>query len=296
MSEKTLGVLGGVGPLATVYFADLVIKMTDAKTDQEHIPMVILNHASIPDRTDYILDRTKPNPLPVIRRCFPISGMEGYLDDILVLDYLIANEDRHLGNFGFIRDVNTLQYLGPAPIFDNGTRLWCNSRESKLGEAVKAKPFFISHEQQLALIKHWENYDFSSLTEAGELVAEVFASANEEECSAKRKQLLAQAVKERVQAISLYQARQQGQLSHAAIVKELQQLELNTEPIFYYYLQMQGVQSLKYNPAFDQKIIAALLKDGFSMEQCKRIMLNSPHFRSSQHVETLLKSQMRNIE
>ena len=66
MSEKTLGVLGGVGPLATVYFADLVIKMTDAKTDQEHIPMVILNHASIPDRTDYILDRTKPNPLPVM--------------------------------------------------------------------------------------------------------------------------------------------------------------------------------------------------------------------------------------
>ena len=43
MQEKVLGVLGGVGPLATVYFADLVIKMTEAKTDQEHIPMVILN-------------------------------------------------------------------------------------------------------------------------------------------------------------------------------------------------------------------------------------------------------------
>ena len=37
MEEKTLGVLGGVGPLATIYFADLVVKMTDAKTDQEHI-------------------------------------------------------------------------------------------------------------------------------------------------------------------------------------------------------------------------------------------------------------------
>lgn len=48
MKEKVLGVLGGVGPLATIYFADLVIKMTDAKTDQEHIAMVILNHASIP--------------------------------------------------------------------------------------------------------------------------------------------------------------------------------------------------------------------------------------------------------
>lgn len=66
MKEKTLGVLGGVGPLATIYFADLVVKMTDAKTDQEHIAMVILNHASIPDRTDYILDNTKPNPLPIM--------------------------------------------------------------------------------------------------------------------------------------------------------------------------------------------------------------------------------------
>lgn len=66
MEEKTLGVLGGVGPLATVYFADLIVKMTDAKTDQEHIAMVILNHASIPDRTEYILDRSKPNPLPVM--------------------------------------------------------------------------------------------------------------------------------------------------------------------------------------------------------------------------------------
>lgn len=66
MKEKVLGILGGVGPLATIYFADLVIKMTDAKSDQEHIAMVILNHASIPDRTEYILDNTKPNPLPVM--------------------------------------------------------------------------------------------------------------------------------------------------------------------------------------------------------------------------------------
>lgn len=66
MKEKILGVLGGVGPLATIYFADLVIKMTEADTDQEHIAMVILNHSSIPDRTEYILDKSKPNPLPVM--------------------------------------------------------------------------------------------------------------------------------------------------------------------------------------------------------------------------------------
>ncbi len=66
MAEKTLGILGGLGPLATVYFMDLIVKMTDAKTDQDHISMIVLNHAAIPDRTDYILDNTKPNPLPVM--------------------------------------------------------------------------------------------------------------------------------------------------------------------------------------------------------------------------------------
>ncbi len=66
MSEKILGVLGGLGPLATVYFMDLIVKMTEAKKDQEHISMIVLNHAAIPDRTEFILDASKPNPLPMM--------------------------------------------------------------------------------------------------------------------------------------------------------------------------------------------------------------------------------------
>lgn len=66
MSEKILGVLGGLGPLATVYFMDLIVKMTEAKKDQDHISMIVLNHAAIPDRTEYILDNSKPNPLPMM--------------------------------------------------------------------------------------------------------------------------------------------------------------------------------------------------------------------------------------
>ena len=58
--EIKLGVLGGVGPLATIYFAELVIRCTDAATDQEHVSMIILNHAAIHDRTNYILDRNEP--------------------------------------------------------------------------------------------------------------------------------------------------------------------------------------------------------------------------------------------
>lgn len=68
MKEKVLGVLGGVGPLATVYFADLIVKMTPANCDQDHIRTIVSNDPKIPDRTDFILDRSKPSPLPMMIR------------------------------------------------------------------------------------------------------------------------------------------------------------------------------------------------------------------------------------
>lgn len=68
MNDKTLGILGGVGPMATIYFEELIVNMTDAGSDQEHIPMLVYNHAQIPDRTAYILDSNQPNPLPVMER------------------------------------------------------------------------------------------------------------------------------------------------------------------------------------------------------------------------------------
>ena len=40
-----------------------------------------------------------------------------------ILDYIIMNEDRHLNNFGIIRDVNNLKWIDVAPIFDNGQSL-----------------------------------------------------------------------------------------------------------------------------------------------------------------------------
>ena len=58
-----LGIIGGLGPMATAYFMELIISMTRADTDQEHIEMVILNRPQTPDRTGYILGRSKENPI-----------------------------------------------------------------------------------------------------------------------------------------------------------------------------------------------------------------------------------------
>lgn len=58
-----LGVIGGLGPMATAYYLELVIRMTDAKRDQEHPEIIILNIPSIPDRTAFILDKSQDDPL-----------------------------------------------------------------------------------------------------------------------------------------------------------------------------------------------------------------------------------------
>lgn len=66
MNKKTLGIIGGVGPLATMLLGEMIVKRTKASTDQEHMHFIIDNDTRIPDRTAYILDREQPNPLPVM--------------------------------------------------------------------------------------------------------------------------------------------------------------------------------------------------------------------------------------
>ncbi|MGN1324141.1 MAG: hypothetical protein ACI4VR_02940 [Bacilli bacterium] len=52
-----------------------------------------------------------------------INNVREKLENMFILDYLILNEDRHLNNFGIIRDVNTLKWIDITPIFDNGQSL-----------------------------------------------------------------------------------------------------------------------------------------------------------------------------
>lgn len=67
MSERALvGVVGGVGPLATAYFLNKVVRLTVASRDQDHLDMVVFDHAAIPDRTAFVLGTSTENPGPVM--------------------------------------------------------------------------------------------------------------------------------------------------------------------------------------------------------------------------------------
>ena len=63
-----LGVLGGMGPLATATFFEIVVQRTQAEIDQDHLNIIIYNMPHIPNRTDHILGKSADSPAPHIRR------------------------------------------------------------------------------------------------------------------------------------------------------------------------------------------------------------------------------------
>lgn len=90
-----LGVIGGLGPAASSFFYNRMIEHTKANCDQEHIDMVILSHASIPDRTKAIetgeskelisllqKDVSTLEKLGVANIAIPCNTSHYFLDDI----------------------------------------------------------------------------------------------------------------------------------------------------------------------------------------------------------------------
>ena len=69
MEKQTLGVIGGMGPEATAYFYEQVIRHTRASCDQDHLDMVILSCASMPDRTAAIEAADHQPILTCMRSC-----------------------------------------------------------------------------------------------------------------------------------------------------------------------------------------------------------------------------------
>ena len=66
MSEKVIGILGGMGPEATIDLFYKIIKFTPAEKDQDHLRIIIDNNPKIPDRTAAILGKGE-DPLPALQ-------------------------------------------------------------------------------------------------------------------------------------------------------------------------------------------------------------------------------------
>lgn len=95
---------------------------------------------------------------------------------MFLVDYLIGNFDRHLNNFGIIRNVNTLKWEKVAPIYDSGESMYANiNNYYDINDVVKIKYFNDSNMNINELIKIFDfsKYDFSKLTDLPNLYKEI---------------------------------------------------------------------------------------------------------------------------
>jgi hypothetical protein len=119
------------------------------------------------DKYNHLTDCAAKLGLPDIR---------GGLDRMIVLDCIIMNEDRHFNNFGMIRDSETLQWQGFAPIYDSGNSLWYTS--DFIGEPIASKPFCSSHSEQIKLVTDFSWYDEKALIGLEDELRDIFGKAS----------------------------------------------------------------------------------------------------------------------
>jgi hypothetical protein len=103
---------------------------------------------------------------------------------MLITDFLLANEDRHLNNFGFIRNVETLKFVGCAPLFDQGNSLWFNYADDYVGDEPIAKPFASQPKAQLDLVTSFDSFSMEKLQDSEQTIKGVLQQ--NKLCSEKR--------------------------------------------------------------------------------------------------------------
>ncbi len=138
-------------------------------SNTEYVPAILV--------TQVLPKEKNESSLHHLLRCaeyLNIPDVREYIDNLLTIDFLIENTDRHYGNFGFIRDVNTLKFLGAAPIFDNGTSLWHQSPLTDIGDWQICYPFMQTQRQQIELVQAF-HINAEKLTQCESIAAEVLA-------------------------------------------------------------------------------------------------------------------------
>lgn len=102
------------------------------------------------------------------------------LEQMLVLDYLIVNEDRHLNNFGLIRSAVTLEWVGVAPLYDNGNSMWFNRVVSEMhaddDSNIKTPLWKKNPTENLELVTDFSWLDLSALDGIEDFVRELYES------------------------------------------------------------------------------------------------------------------------
>ena len=106
-----------------------------------------------------------------------------FLDRMIVLDFIIANEDRHFNNFGMLREAETLKWIGFAPIYDSGSSLGYDKTPMQIRSEkdIVCKPFKNHHAEQLKLVSDFSWIDFDRLKDVNRLIESVLTAEGTED-------------------------------------------------------------------------------------------------------------------
>lgn len=192
-------VKGGSNPFRQQPFNEVVADGIMERLNIPHVPYTVMwnNGAPYSVCEDFVTENTelipawrilktqkKDNNTSVYQHfvnCCEALGIKGavpFLDRMIVLDYIIANEDRHFNNFGVIRNAETLEWLGFAPIYDSGSSLGYDKMPAQMRseKEVVCKPFKNHHAEQLKLVSDFSWIDFNNLSDIGELITNVLSA------------------------------------------------------------------------------------------------------------------------
>jgi len=201
INEKRCLVKGGSNPFRQQPFNEVIATGVMKRLGIKHIPYMLEWNKGAPYSIceDFVTRDTelvpawriiqtqkKPNSISVYQHfvnCCEALGIPDavpFLDRMIVLDYIIANEDRHLNNFGALRNAETLEWLGMAPIYDSGSSLGYDKLAGQIrsGREVVCKPFKKHHLEQLKLVSSFAWIDFARLSDVRELITDTLSSKN----------------------------------------------------------------------------------------------------------------------
>lgn len=80
--KKTIGIIGGMGPMATIDLYKKIVDLTPAHSDREHLHLIIDNNTSIPDRTESILGYGEEAIFELVRSAIKLESMGA---DLLIM-------------------------------------------------------------------------------------------------------------------------------------------------------------------------------------------------------------------
>lgn len=186
----------GSGATQQEPYNEVLASMIMGRLDIPHIPYTLVVQEDYPYSVceDFITPDTelvtawyimqtkaKPNHVSVYHHyldcceALGIPGAKDSLDKMLVLDYLMVNEDRHQNNFGAVRNAITLEWMGCAPIYDSGTALWFDKPIAMIGSMgrMSCKPFKNSHDEQIKLVSDFSWLNLNALAGVEEELREL---------------------------------------------------------------------------------------------------------------------------